>query len=459
MSGASAPAAPGRLWARRLMDRYRLVLAAETGVIGVLGREWANPISRSGILLLVNTAVTGVLGLAYWLLAARLYPLRAVGQAGALVSASTLLSGVGQLNLSGMLMRFLPQARERSRQLVLVTYGVACASAVALTIVGAIAVSLLTPASSALRLPPLAATLFIASVAATVVFTLQDSVLVAVRKTGWIPVENGAFGVAKLVLLAALVPLAGWSAIFASWMLPLAATVPVISWLLFRRLLPRPTMAGDTPPVSGSTKRRIGHFVLGDASAGLFTQTWTYLLPVIVAGALGAKVNALFYAAFLLSSTLDQIASNFSTALVVEGAREDAAVGPLITATLRRSYMVLTPAVLVLVVLAPEILSVYGEAYTDGASTLRLLALACLPKALLFVYYGACRINRQTYRSAVMQGVTCACVLGGTLTFGAHGLEAIALVILLVQVLAAVVAAPQLARSIRPSGRPRPEMS
>jgi O-antigen/teichoic acid export membrane protein len=429
-------------------------------VIGALRREWANPISRSGILLLVNTAVTGVLGLAYWLLAARLYPLAAVGQAGALVSASTLLSGVGQLNLSGMLMRFLPDAHERSRQLVLITYGVACASAVALTIVGAIAISLLMPASSALRLPPVAAALFIASVAATVLFTLQDSVLVAVRKTGWIPVENGAFGVAKLVLLVALVPFAGWSAIFASWMLPLAATVPVISWLLFRRVLPRRNTAGVVlPPLRGSTKRQIRHFVLGDASAGLFTQTWTYLLPVIIAGALGAKVNALFYASFLFSSTLDQIASNFSMALVVEGARRDAAIGPLITATLRRVYVVLVPAVLVFVVLAPEILSLYGHAYTDGTSTLRLLALACLPKALLFVYYGTCRIKRQTYRSAVMQGVTCACILGGTLTFGSHGLEAIALVVLFVQVLAAAVAVPQLARSIRPVGRLRLKIS
>ena len=54
--------------------------------------------------------MTAVLGFAYWIIAARLFSTYAVGIAGALVSATTLFSGLGQLNLSGMLMRFLPRA-------------------------------------------------------------------------------------------------------------------------------------------------------------------------------------------------------------------------------------------------------------------------------------------------------------------------------------------------------------
>src|SRR5206468_4145932 len=85
-------------------------------------RLWSDPLSRGGLALLINTGLTGVLGFGYWLIAARLFSTYAVGVAGALVAATTLFSGFGQLNLSGMLMRFLPTAEGRSRRLVLLTY-------------------------------------------------------------------------------------------------------------------------------------------------------------------------------------------------------------------------------------------------------------------------------------------------------------------------------------------------
>ena len=94
-------------------------------------RQWADPLSRGGMALLVNTGLTGVLGFVYWIIAARLFSTRAVGVAGALVAAATLFSGIGQLNLSGMLMRFLPKAGGKSRRLVLMSY-VFAASASAL---------------------------------------------------------------------------------------------------------------------------------------------------------------------------------------------------------------------------------------------------------------------------------------------------------------------------------------
>lgn len=434
---------PDVVTARR--SPLRALFERESRLARLLVSEWQNPVSRTGVLLLVNTAVTGVLGLLYWFLAARLYPQDAVGRAGALVSASTLLSGVGQMNLSGMLMRFLPQAAERSRLLVLITYAVASLSAVVLTVAAGVGVLLFTSHDSALRLSDPEQALFAASVAATVLFTLQDSVLVAVRRPGWIPLENGAFGIAKIVLLVALASFATWGAIFASWMMPLAATIPIITWLLFRRFLPPRALRGTLGPLRPNTKRQIRQFVIGDATAGLFTQTWTYLLPVIVTATLSASANALFYAGFLFSSTLDQIASNFSSALVVEGARSEEGLRALIKATLRRVYVFLIPAVLFFVVFAPLVLRVYGAAYADGAATLRLLALACLPKALLLVYYGACRVKRRTYRAGALQGATCIAILAGALIFNAS-LAEIAVVVLVVQVAAAAIAAPQLAR-------------
>ncbi|HEV7937425.1 MAG TPA: hypothetical protein VGP18_05310 [Solirubrobacteraceae bacterium] len=448
MSSVELPA--GRLATTRRLRHwlYQRLLESDSRWVKMLLSEWSDPIARGGVLLLLNTAVTGVLGLVYWLTAARLFPQAAVGRAAALVSASALLAGVGQLNLSGMLMRFLPQAGTRSRQLVLVTYGIACAASLLLALLAGLGVSFLTGPHSPLRLSALDGAIFAASVAATVVFTLQDSVLIAVRRTGWIPIENGSFGVVKIVMLVALGGFSGWGAIFASWMLPLVATLPLITWLLFGWLLPRHGGLALLSPIRSETKRQIRRFVVGDASAGLFTQTWTYMLPVLVTGILGAKQNALFYAAFLFSSTLDQIAVNYSSPLVVEGARDESTLPTLVKGATRRIYIVLVPPVLLFTLAGGLVLHAYGPAYEAGATALCLLSLSCLPKALLFVYYGVCRVQRKTHRSAIIQGASCVTILGGALLVSHHGLAAICAVVLSVQVIAAAVVLPSLARCV-----------
>ena len=82
----------------------------------------SDPLSRGGLALIANTGLTGILGFGYWIIATHLFSTYAVGVAGALVAATTLFSGIGQLNLSGMLIRFLPRAEGKSRRLVLTTY-------------------------------------------------------------------------------------------------------------------------------------------------------------------------------------------------------------------------------------------------------------------------------------------------------------------------------------------------
>jgi hypothetical protein len=60
------------------------------GTISSTRRYWSDPLSRGGLALLVNTGLTGILGFAYWIIAARLFSTFAVGVADALVSATTL---------------------------------------------------------------------------------------------------------------------------------------------------------------------------------------------------------------------------------------------------------------------------------------------------------------------------------------------------------------------------------
>jgi alpha-beta hydrolase superfamily lysophospholipase/O-antigen/teichoic acid export membrane protein len=405
-----------------------------------LRAEWRDPTARSGLWLLVNTAVTAITGFLYWVIAARLYPVSAVGRAGALISAVSLLAGIGQLNLSGALMRFLPEAGPHSRRLVLLAYGGSATISILVTCVAGVGVHFLTQPGSALRIPLAASILFVLSVAATVVFSLQDNVLIGLGRTLWVPIENGLFGIAKAVLLFALVALGGWGAIFASWMLPLAATLPLITWLLFGWLLPR---GGESVgPLPSEVRERIRRFVVADAVAGLATQTAGYLLPVIVTVMLGARANALFYAAFLFASMLDNIAINYTLPMIVHGAGHPHEVRRIVLATTKRVYATLVPPVVFFLLAGSLVLHIYGHVYVRAAAALAVMAVACLPKALLQIYYGVCRIQQRTDISAVMQVAVATAVIVGAAVFAHDGIVAVSAVILVASTVAALVAVP-----------------
>lgn len=409
-------------------------------VISAARGYWSDPLSRGGLALLVNTGLTGALGFVYWIIAARLFSTYAVGVAGALVAATTLFAGIGQLNLSGMLMRFLPRAGKRSRRLVIITYAFAASTSALLAAASLTVLKVFASPTSALRLNMIESAAFVAAVAATAVFTIEDSVLIGLRRAIWVPVENGSFGIAKIGVLFILAPIGTAFALFGAWMIPLTLTIPVISAVLFGRFLPSAPRPRRTARLGPAIRSAIVRFAAGDAAGGLFTQTWTYLLPVIIAASLGSSINALYFTSFLFSSTLDQVATNFASPLTVEGAHAPDEVAALVRLALRRIFVIVLPAVLVLTAMSPWLLRAFGEEYVKAVPLLCLLLVACLPKAVSSVYYAYCRVQRVTHRSAVMQGCVCVATLSGV-TVVAHrfGLVGIGVVIVSVQTSAGAV--------------------
>jgi O-antigen/teichoic acid export membrane protein len=427
-----------------------------TGIRSAAHRQLSDPLSRGGLTLLINTGLTGVLGLGYWIVAAHLFSTYAVGVAGALVSAATLFAGIGQLNLSGMLMRFLPKAGGKSRRLVLITYTFAAGVSALLAVVSLIAIKFFGSSISPLRIDTTQSMAFVVAVAATAIFTLEDSALIGLRRTIWVPVENGSFGIAKIGILFVLAPIGTAFALFGAWMIPLILTIPVISAMLFGRFLPPAAKAKRIPSLGQVLRSNIIRFAAGDAAGGLFTQAWTYLLPIVVAASLGASMNALFFISFLFSSTIDQVAVNYASPFTVEGAHAPGEIAALVPLTLRRIYTIILPAVAVFVIICPWLLRAFGEKYASAAPLMRMLLIACLPKAISTVYYAYCRVQRITHRSAVMQAYVCVATLSAVVLLAdLFGLIGIGLAIVSVQSSAGAVSWWALRRGIRNAERSR----
>jgi O-antigen/teichoic acid export membrane protein len=357
-------------------------------------------------------------------------------------------------------MRFLPGAGAKSRRLVWVTYGFAAGASALLAAACLLGIRHFASPHSPLRLDAMQSLLFVGSVAATAIFVIQDSVLIAVRQPLWIPAENGTFGVAKIILLFVFAPVSTAFAVFGAWMIPLTLTIPVISAALFLWYLPRPERFGPgrlrrSLPFGRRARSKMIRFAAGDAFGGLFTQAWTYLPPVIITALLGAPVNALYYISFLFSSTIDQIAANYASPLTVEGAHVPAEIASLIRSTLRRIYLIVLPVVTVLVAGCPWLIQAFGARYAGAATPMRLLLLACLPKVMSTVYYAYCRIDRSTHKSAIMQGYVCVTTLAAVVVLARpFGLTGICLAVLAVQTSTGLYSAWALRRGPLRAGDP-----
>ncbi|MDF3290407.1 lipopolysaccharide biosynthesis protein [Streptomyces silvisoli] len=411
-TSATGQGAPGRaaadsgVAAERPPKRGRLRLPGRRG--------GGDPLFRNAYALMLNTGVSAVLGLGYWLVAARYYSDDAVGRGSAAIAAMKFLAGITAVTLTGALARFIPVAGRRTSRLISGTY-----LASSLVVAVAAGVFLLTlgwwgPSYHFLSglVPGLA---FVGSVVAWSVLTLQDGVLTGLRSAVWVPFGNTVFSTAKLALLVVLAAVIPATGVFVSWVAAIALSVLPLGWLVFRRLIPRHVKATQdrTDPPSA---REIGRFLAGDYTGSLFALAALYLVPVIVAARISAEDNAYFYITSTIGGTVDLLAINMGASLTVEGAHDPSRIAENCRAALRRMARIMIPICMTLAVFAPQILHVFGAGYAaKGGPLLRFMAVASLTRVLFEAYFGVLRAQSRTSRIAMLQGLLCTLVLGSTL--------------------------------------------
>jgi O-antigen/teichoic acid export membrane protein len=425
--------------------RFRSGTRLRIRLTGALRSHLADPLFQNAYALMVNTITTGLLGLLFWLLVARLYPAVTVGRASAGYVAMNLLAGVTALNLTGALTRFIPQAGETTRALVLRAYAVSCGASLVLAIVFWLVVRQRGASYSELQ-SPLAGAIFAGCVVAWSVFTLQDGVLTGLRSAIWVTVENGAFGIAKIVLLVALAAALPQLGVVTAWMVPVIVAVPLVNMLIFGRLVPRHTQltSGRAPP----TTRQVGRFLLGDYTGALCLLAIGNFIPVIVAAGIAPRTYAYFYMAWMIGGTLDLLAVNMAMSLTVEGAFDAATLAANCRAALRRTACIVVPVAGGIALLAHWVLGFYGAGYAQGgALILELLALATLPKAATELYLGALRVQSRISLIALIQGARMAVVLVLAIVFTRRfGVTGAGMAVLAGQTLIALAIVPGLHR-------------
>jgi O-antigen/teichoic acid export membrane protein len=365
------------------------LLQSSVGLRGRAARVVHDRLVRTAWPLVVNTASNGLLGVLYWVVAARLYDQATIGLSTAVIAAMTTLSGIAQLNLGPSLGVFVPRAGEHARRVVLQVYAVVTACAVvALTVFLLVVLPHLTELSRILDSTP-RMVLFAVAVLAFNIFALQDAALVSLRLSRLIPVENAFFGIAKIVLLVAFVSSLPEFGIFTSWVIPMLAVVPVVSGFIFlRRTDPEQSTLAATTPRESVPKLAL------DYVGYLFQVSSTFFLPVVALELLEPVGASVFAIAWLTCSTLDLLATNVGTALTVETSYGEDPAG-LRRTLFRRVLPLFAVVTAVGLLLAPLVLRIYGGDYSEhGTLTLQILLLASVPRSLVTFAIAESRAHR-----------------------------------------------------------------
>lgn len=357
-----------------------------------LAGHLAEPLLRNGYALVLNSGMTAFVGMLFWLVAARSYSSAVVGIGAATLAAMTTLSTIAQLNLANALSRFLPVAGSRSRRLVRRCYA---ATALLAAVAGAVFVwgtRWWSPALGFLAEDLRVGAWFVTALVLWSLFVVQDGALSGLRHSTWVLGKNTVYALAKVVCLLVPAVAVAEQGIFLAWTIPVAPILVGVNVLMLRRLVPREGPAVATP---GLAADRVTRFVAADYVVALAGTGLTSVLPIIVLEGAGAAAAAYFTLAFSISYALYMVARSMSTSLLVEGAAEPRELARISYRTMVHTATLLVPLVVGVVLTAPLLLRIFGQEYsTGGSSTLRLLALAVLPSAVVVVYTAVERVRR-----------------------------------------------------------------
>ena len=389
--------------------------------------KWSSRLSRYRIFtnafaLMLSVSGSGALGIVYWYFATHSTNQRLVGRAAAEIAAISLLSTLSQLSFGPVFQRYLPGASIRGKNFVLTAYSI-CAT---LALVIAATYTALGFTNKFFDPSVEWSVLFTLTVVLYTIFGLQDYVLVSLRVSRWVAVENNLFGISKIILV---VPLAGYATgqgIILSWTMPTVATVVVVNWYIFRRRLPdyfRESTLNEPLP---NLKRILG-LAIPQYTTTILSIFSTSVVTLIVIARRGPTENAYYFLAAQIAAAPALLLWNVSRLLIVEAAHDPHELRRLANQAVTAASVVTALALGIGITFAHQILGVFGSTYADhGTTLLRLLLLALPGTAVAAIYIAFAWIDRRMWYLMIREGVTLLVYLSIILYFvGRVGINAV----------------------------------
>ncbi len=348
---------------------------------------------RNSFYLILNAVLLSATGFLFWMVAAKYYATEAIGLAAAAVVAMQLLAVLSTLGIDFSLIRFLPHAGEKSRDLINTCFTINGAVSIAAALIFLAGLSFWAPDLSTIRTHPVFAVVFIISVTATTLGISLERVFIAKRRAGFAFGRGLIFGLLRFIPLIILAAHFGTFGIFVSWGLcvSLAGIIGIVFWI------PRIENGYYPFPVLRKTLlKEMLHFSSSNYFTNLAWMLPHLVLPIMVLNILDAEETAYFYIAWSIGRILFMIPEAISFSLFAEGARNEERLAGDIIKSFKLILFLMVPAVLLVLLLGDKVLQFFGEEYSENAFHLLLiLALSAIPVGINQIYLGMKRAQMQ----------------------------------------------------------------
>ena len=390
----------------------------------------------NSLALIATKVATLGLGFLFWLVAARLFAPAEVGLAGGVVAAVLLCVQLALLGVGSAVIAMFPSHRARPARLLDTALTTALLAG---TFVGLAFAALASGAFHELAVVgarPAYLALFVAMSALGTVGVVLDQLSTTLRRGDQAlarGILNGALSLAAVGALAA-VPGAGSMALFACWVLGVAAAC-ALGAVQLRRTVRRYRFR---PRIERSLTRRLVAVGLPNHALTLADRAPGLLMPVLVTELLSPAENAYWYAVWMMAWVVFIVPVQVGMTLFAEAAHRPQAIDALVRHALRWSLGIGLAGAAALALAGELLLSLLGSRYAAaGAAPLRVLVWGLVPLAFVQAYYARCRAAGrlgEAIAAAVVAGAVT--VVVATAAGVASGLTAMAVGWVAIQVLA-----------------------
>jgi len=354
---------------------------------------WHIPLYSNAFYLMIASMATSLLSFTFWIIAARFYSVESVGLASAAIAAVGLVATFVHLGLGMGLVRFLPHSGENANSMVNTTFTIGILTAIVTAFIFVAGLGFWSPALLFLRQDPIYFAAFIILSIVYQVWYLIEHTYIAKRRAGFVTAQSLIFNLLKLPLVILLAAVFHTFGIFASWGISLGVAALLGMFLFLPRVQPdyRPFFAVNREVVNVMMRFSFANYL-----STLFWFAPGMILPIMVVNLLGAEPNAYFYIAWSIGTVLPLIIGAVSTSLFAEGSYDEETLEPNTWRTLKIAFIILVPVVILVLAIAPQLLLLFGGAYSENATTLlRILAISALPTVINITYIQVKRVEKK----------------------------------------------------------------
>lgn len=398
--------------------------------------------------LMLNSMSTSLLGFVFWNIMARFFVPAEVGIGSALVAASGLIAALSNLGLSTGLVRFVPEVRDRSAQLINSFFTLSGGIALMGSLIYLGGAFYWSPALKFVSGDLWLLSLFTVFTAFTALSSLTDMALVAGRSARYVFFKNTVNSLIKLPLPVLAFAFMGGYGIFAGTGIGFVAAV-LLAWFFFlpsiyKGYFPRPAYEKDLV-------QQVLPYSFANYLANLLNGAPGFIYPLMVINTLGPEKNAYFYIAWMMVMVLSIIPSGLAQSLFAEGSHDQTKLAQNSRRALSFALALSLPAAGAMILLGGWFLHFFGTGYSEnGTGIIRFLALAVVPQCVNVVYITVNQVKKRVHLIIAQTAVLAVISLGlGYWLLGRVGLNGIGIAYALAHLIVAAAVAWPMWRALK----------